>query len=254
MFKWQNLPNASWPSLYYENHDQPRSIPRFAPSGELRERSAQSLAVSLLFQKGTAFIYQGQELGMTNCVFTEDEYSDIEAVNEIKAVKRLPFGRLILRSTLRRLSRYSRDHARTPMQWSNEQNGGFTTGKPWLKVNPNYSEINAKEQENRDDSVLNFYRRAIQTRKQFIDIVRDGDFIPVDEENKDIMAYARKLENRTLLVACSLSPNKAVLSVPSELLNKDSNMILQNTDNAITLKANLELSPCECFVLEINNK
>lgn len=252
LFDWQKLPETSWPALYYENHDQPRSLPRFAPAGRLREKSAKSLAVSYLFQKGTAYIYQGQELGMTNCRFREEDYRDIEAVNEIKALRAKPFSFITVPIALKKLSHYSRDHARTPMQWSADKNAGFTTGEPWLMVNPNYTEINAAEQESREDSVLNFYRKTLKIRKEYIDTVRDGEFIPVDENNREIMAYVRKTDDKTLLVACSLSPKKAKLAVPSELLRRNK-VVLTNADKAPRLAAEMTFEPCTCAVWEIEN-
>lgn len=245
--KWQTLPEGSWPAVYYENHDQPRSLPRFAPSGKLRETAAKSLALSLLFQKGTAFIYQGQELGMTNCDFKQEDYRDIEAVNEIKSWHSKPFSFVSVPAALRFLNHYSRDHARTPMQWSKEKNAGFTSGEPWLKVNPNYAEINAAEQQNRADSVLSFYRGVLKIRKEYIDIVRDGRFVPVDTKNKDVFAYARELDGKILLAVCSLSPKKAVVNIPEEYLKKGSKLILTNSEtHTPLLTAKMRLLPCEC--------
>ena len=228
LFRWQTLPRASWPAVYYENHDQPRSIPRFAPSGAFRERSAKSLAASLLFQRGTAFIYQGQELGMTNAPFREEDYRDIQAVNQIKAARSRPFARIEMPFLLRYLSHYSRDHARTPMQWNDGPNAGFTTGKPWLMINPNYPQINAAEQENRADSILHFYRQALGVRSDWIDLIRDGSFVPVDPKNKNILAYARRQGRRTLLVLCSLSPKKSSVRLPAEYLKENCKLLLSN--------------------------
>lgn len=136
------------------------------------------------------------------------------------------------------------------MQWMAEKNAGFTTGTPWLMVNPNYTEINAAEQENRDDSVLNFYRKALKIRKEYIDVIRDGEFTPVDAENKNIFAYSRAVEGKKLLVACSLSPKTAVLRVPSEFLRKHS-VVIANTENPPRVAAEVTLKPCECVVWEI---
>lgn len=252
LFHWQQLPKACWPAVYYENHDQPRSLPRFAPAGALRERSAKSLAVSLLFQRGTAFIYQGQELGMTNAPFHEKDYRDIQAVNQLKAARSRPFAWLEMPFLLRYLSRYSRDHARTPMQWSGAPNAGFTTGDPWLMVNPNYPQINAAEQEGRDDSVLNFYRRALSIRGAWIDLIRDGSFELVDPKNKNVMAYARRLGDRALLVLCSLSPQKAAVRIPVEYLAGKAQLLLGNLDHVPKLRERTVLGPCQCAVFSIN--
>lgn len=251
LFRWQTLPQASWPAVYYENHDQPRSIPRFAPSGALRERSAKSLAASLLFQRGTAFVYQGQELGMTNAPFREEDYRDIQAVNQIRATRSRPSARLEMPFLLRYLRRYSRDHARTPMQWSGAPNAGFTTGTPWLMVNPNYPQINAAEQEGRDDSVLNFYRRALSIRGVWIDLIRDGSFEPVDPKNKNVMAYARRLGDRTLLVLCSLSPKKSSVRIPAEYRTGDAKLLLGNLEQSPVLREKTMLAPCQCAAFAI---
>lgn len=251
LFHWQTLPQASWPAVYYENHDQPRSIPRFAPSGALRERSAKSLAASLLFQRGTAFVYQGQELGMTNAPFREEDYRDIQAVNQIKATRSRPSAKLEMPFLLRYLRRYSRDHARTPMQWSGAPNAGFTTGDPWLMVNPNYPQINAAEQQDRDDSVLNFYRRALSIRRAWVDLIRDGSFEPVDPKNKNVMAYARRLGDRALLVLCSLSPKKSSVWIPAEYRTGDAKLLLGNLEQSPVLREKTMLAPCQCAVFAI---
>ncbi|MDE6111267.1 MAG: alpha-glucosidase, partial [Eubacterium sp.] len=125
LFRWQKLNDTAWGALYYENHDQPRSIPRYAPSGALREMAAKSLAVSLLFQKGTPFIYQGQELGETNSNFKKEDYKDIEAINKMKEAE----GTDREQEVEENLLHYARDHARTPMQWNGSKNAGFTDGE-----------------------------------------------------------------------------------------------------------------------------
>lgn len=251
MFKWQKLPHEVWQAVFYENHDQPRSIPRFAPSGQLREKSAKSLATSLFFQRGTVFIYQGQELGMTNCNFKEEDYKDIQAVNQIATTKKNVFGKLSMPFLMRYLAKYSRDHSRTPMQWNSEKNAGFTTGEPWLKVNPNYVAINAEEQMQRENSVLNFYKKLISVRKNYIELIKNGEFIPVDIKNKDVMAYIRKSEDKQLLVVCSLSPKTAKLNLPKELLLQKAKVILSNTDNIPSLSKKVKLAPCDCVVWEL---
>ncbi len=122
--------------------------------------AAKSLAVSLLFQKGTPFIYQGQELGMTNCDYKKEDYRDIQTINKMYSIKKMPFGNIILPVVMFFYKRYARDNARTPMQWENTANAGFTTGTSWAKVNSNYAEINAAEELQNPDSVLNFYKKS----------------------------------------------------------------------------------------------
>ncbi|MCM1115047.1 MAG: alpha-amylase family glycosyl hydrolase [Clostridium sp.] len=249
LFHWQTLSESAWGALYYENHDQPRSIPRFAPSGELREKSAKSLAVSLLFQKGTPFIYQGQELGMTNCLFCKEDYKDIEAVNKLRDARSLPNGEEEEKKAEQLLQRYARDHARTPMQWNDSENAGFTDGVPWMKINENYTEINAEKQLGNDNSVLSFYKKAISVRKAYVDIISRGEFAPVLENNKDVFAFIRQLKNRRLLVICSLSPDTVSfrLDVPFDRAR----LILTNSDIGIALNKLMTLPPCICAVWEI---
>ena len=164
--KWQGIPDECWGTVYYENHDQPRSLPRFAPTGKHRIMAAKSLAASLLFQKGTPFIYQGQELGMTNCDYNYEDYRDIQTVNLMNSIKKKPLGKIILPIVMHYFKRYARDNARTPMQWDSTKNAGFTTGTPWAKVNGNYTEINAAQEIDDPDSILNFYKKALKIRKE----------------------------------------------------------------------------------------
>lgn len=249
LFHWQTLPENSWGALYYENHDQARSIPRFAPSGDLREMASKSLAVSLLFQKGTPFIYQGQELGMTNCAFNKEDYRDIEAINKLRDAYNMLDSMNEERKAEEELKRYARDHARTPIQWSSSKNAGFTDGIPWMKINENYKEINAENQLADEKSVLNFYKKALSIRKEYIDIISSGEFIPVDENNKEIFAFIRKLKDKGLLVVCSLSPNKAIFNIGRKF--ESSKLVLTNSDNPVELSASIILPPCACAVWEI---
>lgn len=251
LFKWQKLPDSSWGALYYENHDQARSIPRFAPSGKYRDKAAKSLALSLLFQKGTPFIYQGQEIGMTNCSFKRNEYHDIQSVNRINDALKLPFGKLIAYFVEKHLQHYARDNSRTPMQWSSEKSGGFTVGKPWMKVNENYKQINVQNQLDDENSVLSFYKKAIALRKEYSQVIRDGDFIPINKKDRNVLAFARIAENKRLLVLCSLSPKAVDFLIPEQYYNKDAKLLLSNNTNGINLERKIKLNPCDCAVWEI---
>ncbi|MGN1329036.1 MAG: alpha-glucosidase [Eubacterium sp.] len=248
--KWQEIPDDCWGAVYYENHDQPRSLPRFAPTGKHREMSAKSLAASLLFQKGTPFIYQGQELGMTNCNYKYEDYRDIQTINLMNNIKKMPLGRIILPIVMSFYKRYARDNARTPMQWDNTKNAGFTTGTPWAKVNDNYTEVNAQEEINNPDSVLNFYKKAIKIRKEYADVVRDGKYVPINIKDNNVFAYIRDNGKQKLFVVCSLSP-KPVIFKPQINLNCKSHLILSNTENPQMLSDNMGLKPCECAVYEL---
>lgn len=245
LFHWQQLNDTSWGALYYENHDQPRSIPRYAPSGALREMAAKSLAVSLLFQKGTPFIYQGQELGETNSSFKKEDYKDIEALNKMKEAE----GTDKEQEIAEHLLRYSRDHARTPMQWTGGKNAGFTSGTPWMKINDNYTEINAENQINDENSVYHFYKKAISVRKEYLHIISNGEFIPIDEDNKEVLAFIRKHDDKKLLVVCSLSPKEASFEINEKF--EYAKLVLTNSKNQIELTNSITLPACTCAVWEI---
>ena len=248
--KWQEIPNDCWGTVYYENHDQPRSLPRFAPTGKHRVMAAKSLAVSLLFQKGTPFIYQGQELGMTNCDYKKEDYRDIQTINKMNSIEKMPFGNLILPVVMFFYKRYARDNARTPMQWDNTANAGFTTGTSWAKVNSNYAEINAAEELQNPDSVLNFYKKVLKIRKEYADVVRDGKYIPVNIKDNNVFSYIRDNGKQKLFIACSLSP-KTVKFKPHIHFNGDARLVISNTENPPLPSDSMNLKPCECVVYEL---
>ena len=207
---WQRkLHGRAWNMLYLENHDHPRIVSRYG-SERFREESAKMLAAALLFQQGTPFLYQGQELGMTNCPMERiDEYRDVQTIWNYHhtALKQSPEKRLA------RLHRSSRDNSRTPVQWSGEPNAGFTTGTPWMRVNPNYVQINAAEQETREDSVLNFYRRAIALRKS-LSCVRDGDYREYRPLSGSHYLYSRDDGKQRILVVCSFRDKPTAFRPP----------------------------------------
>lgn len=182
-----------------ENHDEPRGVSRYIPAGDCCPESKKMLAALNFLLRGIPFIYQGQELGMENVSFSSiDEVDDISTRDEYRVA--LEAG-LTPDEALNAVSRFSRDNARTPMQWSDEANAGFTSGTPWLKVNPNYTSINAKDQENDQDSVLHFYKKLIALRKDpsYKETIVYGTLEPFLKEKHNLMAYYRKGE-KTLLV------------------------------------------------------
>ena len=198
--QWQReLHGKGWNSLFWENHDLPRIVSRWGEEGAYREASAKMLAILLFGMEGTPFIYQGQELGMTNIHLTAGEYQDVETRNMIDArrARGIP-EEAILRSAYA----MGRDNARTPMQWSAEENAGFTAGTPWLPVNPNYPRVNAAEQTGRADSVLECYRRLIRLRREH-PVFTEGDFQLLLPEDEDIFAYTRTGEAERLLILCN---------------------------------------------------
>ena len=219
---WQSkLEGKAWNMLYLENHDHPRVISRYG-SEKFRVESGKMLAVAYLFQKGTPFLYQGQEIGMTN--WRPDDpalYEDVQTrwQYEHAALKKTPEERL------KRLWRSSRDSARTPMQWSDAEHAGFSTAEPWFSVNPNYREINVARQEKDPDSLLNFYRRAIELRKS-LPVVRHGSYKELLHRSKRLYAYERESKGTRLLVICSFSEQP--MKLPKRLHPGKASLILCN--------------------------
>ena len=198
--RWQTeLHGKGWNSLFWENHDLPRIVSRWGDEGYGRVLSAKMLAVLLLSLEGTPYIYQGQELGMTNIRLNLDEYQDVETLNMLRDRRLRGWNEEEL---LRAAYAKSRDNARTPMQWSAGPNAGFSTGEPWLRVNPNYTEINAEEQTGRNGSVLECYRRLIRLRRDY-PVFTDGDFELLLPEDEDIFAFTRTDNEARLLVVCN---------------------------------------------------
>ncbi|WP_242980356.1 glycoside hydrolase family 13 protein [Blautia argi] len=203
--KWQTeLEGKAWNSLYWDNHDQPRAVSRFGNDGPMyRELSAKMLATCLHMMKGTPYIYQGEEIGMTNAYFNKlEDYRDIESLNTYKEFTEN--GIMNPEEMMSALKAISRDNARTPMQWNSKPNAGFTTGEPWIQVNPNYLQINAEAAVADKNSVFYYYQKLIALRKNY-DIIIDGIFEGLLEDSEEIYAYTRTLGNQKLVVACNFS-------------------------------------------------
>ncbi len=214
MRKWQSaLSGRGWNSLYLENHDQPRSVNRFG-SLQYRAESAKMLAAYLLFQQGTPFIYQGQEIGMTNAHFTSlSQYRDVETHNIYKLGRKLGFTH---KRMMKKIKYMSRDNARTPMQWSGAENAGFTEGDPWIEVNPNHKEINVESDVKDPDSILQFYRRIIAIRKDYPVCVY-GSYREYYPRSDKIAVYERRYKDDCLLVAVNMTGKKASFKPPFDL-------------------------------------
>lgn len=202
--KWQEeLHEKAWNSLYFNNHDQPRVVSRLGDNSPV---SAKAVATALYMMQGTPYMYQGEELGMTNYPFKSiDEYDDIECINAYKQLTEN--GIREPEELLDAIAYKSRDNARTPIQWSAEKNAGFTTGEPWMKVNPNYIEINAEAQVGDPDSVFTYYKKLIELRcrSSFKDLLVYGKTELLVPEDKAVYAYTRTYEDRKALVICNLS-------------------------------------------------
>ena len=202
--KWQTeLYGCGWNSLFWDNHDLPRIVSRWGDEGQYREESAKVLATLLHGMQGTPYIYQGEELGMTNVKYELEEYRDIELFGMYKERRAQGYTHEELMESI---YAKTRDNARTPMQWDTTEQAGFTTGKPWMKVNPNYTEINAAEQVDCEDSIFNYYRKLIQLRKE-LPVLTDGKFTMLDMDHDQIFAYLRDNGEDKLLVVCNFYGN-----------------------------------------------
>lgn len=206
--KWQTgLSHEAWNSLYLSNHDQPRSVSRYGnDSEEYRERSAKLLATCLHMMQGTPYVYQGEELGMCNAYFDKlEDYRDIESINAYhELTEQCGVSHEKMMGYLKRISR---DNARTPMQWDDSKNAGFTTGTPWLKVNSNYPEVNAKAQVNDPDSVFSYYKKLIRLRHEN-EIIVYGDYELLEAESEETFIYKRTYENEHLMVLCNFTDHE----------------------------------------------
>lgn len=206
---WQNaLDGVAWNSLFFCNHDQPRVVSRLGSERpELRERSAKCIATMLHFLQGTPYVYQGEELGMTNYPFTSpEEFNDIESLGALRTLREA-CPKEDPNELFRWVAYKSRDNARTPMQWDASPNAGFTTGTPWLPVNPNYPEINAEEQLKRPDSVFHYYQKLISIRHSS-ELVVYGHYELLLPDDPDLFVYRRFLDEQELLVVCNLSESE----------------------------------------------
>ena len=248
MTKWQKgLENNGWNSLYWNNHDQPRVVSRFGDDKKYWNKSAKMLATCLHMMQGTPYIYQGEEIGMTNVAFEKlSDYKDIEILNayEDLVVKKGRSHEEMMQGIYDR----GRDNARTPMQWNDSENGGFTLGTPWIKVNPNYKSINVEEEINNEDSILNYYKKLIKIRKDN-EIVVYGKYDLLLEESEEIYSYMRTLNNERLLVICSFSKEETTFNLPSEVEYNSKKLLIGNYDVCIDEQLEIiKLRPYECRV------
>lgn len=233
-----------------ENHDEPRGVSRYIPEGECCTQSKKLLAAMNFMLRGLPFIYQGQELGMENVPFSSiDEIDDISTLDEYQVA--LNAG-LSPADALHAVAKFSRDNARTPMQWSDEANAGFTTGKPWLKVNPNYTSINAADQLEDPDSVRSFYKELIALRKDpdYKETVVYGELKSYLEEQHNLMAYYRKGE-QTLLVIGNYQMEEQTVELPSEYHSEYKKILLNNYPELVQEGTTLILHGYQAVVLEM---
>lgn len=245
--RWQKgLQDIAWNSLYWENHDQPRSVSRFGnDSDEYREISAKMLATCIHMMQGTPYVYQGEELGMTNCPFnTLDNFRDLESINAFHELTEQ--GKMTEEDMMAAIGYKGRDNARTPMQWDDSAYAGFSTANPWIMVNPNYTKINAKDQINREDSVFKYYQKLIKLRHES-ELIVYGTYDLILDDDKDIYAYIRTLGDKKLIVYCNFSENTREVELPEEFTNGKvliSNYIDAKVNHKITLR------PYEAIVIQ----
>lgn len=245
--RWQKgLQDIAWNSLYWENHDQPRSVSRFGnDSDEYREISAKMLATCIHMMQGTPYVYQGEELGMTNCPFnTLDNFRDLESINAFHELTEQ--GKMTEEDMMAAIGYKGRDNARTPMQWDDSAYAGFSTANAWIMVNPNYTKINAKDQVNREDSVFKYYQKLIKLRHES-ELIVYGTYDLILDDDKDIYAYIRTLGDKKLIVYCNFSENTREVELPEEFTNGKvliSNYIDAKVNHKITLR------PYEAIVIQ----
>jgi len=245
----QGLYESGWNSLFWNNHDLPRIVSRWGNDQEYRVESAKMLATVLHFMQGTPYIYQGEELGMTNMKFEHlDDLRDIESFNMIN--QRLKLG-IALPSIMKSIHTKGRDNARTPYHWNNQEYAGFTEGEPWIKCNPNYASINLEAQKGNQDSVLEYYKTLIWFRRESIysDLIAYGTFKLIDDDHPDLFAYQRSYQGTTVTVLCNF--HNSSISLTGSF--KDEKLLLSNySDSNIT--HGLNLRPYESIVLLSNQQ
>ncbi|MEY8599610.1 glycoside hydrolase family 13 protein [Staphylococcus shinii] len=243
--RWQKqLENIGWNALFIENHDQPRRVSTWGDDQNYWYESATSHALVYFLQQGTPFIYQGQEIGMTNYPFESVEtFNDVAVVNEYNIVKSQNGD---VSELLEKHKMENRDNSRTPMQWSNQTNGGFSEHRPWFPVNPNYKKINVANQQQDPNSILNFYKSLIVLKKSD-DIYTYGTFDLVDKNNEQVFAYTRTLSNKQVLIVANLTNQTAKLKY-DESLNQNNILLHNYKDKSININA---IKPFEAFVVSI---
>ncbi|MGV8935609.1 MAG: glycoside hydrolase family 13 protein [Allorhizobium sp.] len=247
--KWQYaLAQDGWNSLFWGNHDLPRAVSQYGDAKGFRKQSAKMLATVLHFLRGTPFIYQGEEIGMTNAPFESiNQYKDIETLNMYRL--HLEAG-LSAEDFIAGANRNGRDNARTPMQWSPAPNGGFTTGTPWIESNPNFAEINAEKSVSDDNSIWNHYRRLIALRKQN-PVVVHGVYRSYLDGHDKIFAYSRTLDGQRIAVMANFSPHPVTVEVPENMQGHGCSLV-SNYNPVDTIGREMTLEPYEAFAVLIS--
>ncbi|WP_428775454.1 glycoside hydrolase family 13 protein [Vibrio sp.] len=247
--KWQlELKNQGWNSLFWNNHDLPRVVSKYGCDKQYRVESAKMLATTLHFMKGTPYIYQGEEIGMTNVAFERlEQYQDIETLNFYKVKTESGFSH---EQMMTAIHENGRDNARTPMQWNRQPHGGFTGGTPWLEVNPNYPQVNVAAALEEQDSIFYHYKKLVALRKTHPVIVY-GDFIPLLKTHPKLFAYERKNDDEHIVVLNNFSAGALTVELPGHLANRHVSTLICNLNPVDQLSSSIELQPYESLALKL---
>lgn len=245
LFNWQLQvqEGGGWLGNFMSNHDQPRQVSRFGDDRHFRRKSAKALALLNMTLRGTPFLYQGEEIGMTNCPLEMEEWRDFEAINDYKVLQEMMhLPKSVARKVIQRMTR---DHARTPVQWSGDKYAGFSGSKPWIKVNPNYTYINVEDELKKEHSLIDFYKEIISLRRSS-PALSHGIIVAVNRAHPHVIAYKRIYDEETLLVILNLTSRKRKINL-EEVMTADW-MCEIGTYEKKPFETNLSLHPYEALV------
>lgn len=247
--KWQvELYEEGWNSLFGNNHDLPRMVSRWGNDKEYRVESAKMLATMLHMQKGTPYIYQGEEIGMTNIKLNSiQDYNDIETLNVYESRRALGYSE---EDVMNSIYARSRDNGRTPMQWNKDNNAGFTNDEAWLSINENYKYINVEDSINDENSILNYYKKLIKLRRKN-DVIKYGSFKLILADHKEVFVYIRKYENTELLVICNFYGNSIEITLPKEYYDESYESLIANYSDNPKIDRIIRLRPYETIVYKL---
>ncbi|MCF8000351.1 MAG: alpha-glucosidase [Halanaerobiales bacterium] len=247
--KWNHgLYKSGWNAIYLGNHDQPRIVSRFGNDEEYRVESAKMLATMMMTMPGTPYIYQGEEIGMTNVAFNDiGKYRDVETINHYRI--EINKGKA-KDEVMKEIQRVSRDNARTPMQWNDELNAGFTQSTPWINVNSNYKEINVEKSINDSDSIYNYYKNIIKIRKNNIGLIY-GKYKPLLEDHESVFLYIREYKNEKYLIILNFFEQELSVEIPINIKTKEVKLLISNYKDIILNNQILNLRPYESLVFKL---
>lgn len=241
---WQHaLHEKGWNSLFWSNHDQPRIVSRMGDDGKYRKESAKMLGMILHGMQGTPYIYQGEEIGMTNVKFPLEDYKDVETINMVREKQEAGWS---MDKIMQGIYAKGRDNARTPMQWSAQEYGGFSDHEPWIRMNPNYERINVEEAQADNDSIFHFYQKLIRLRKEW-EIISTGDFTLLFEDDRNLFAYKREADGERLTVIANFTGEDVQCGLPDEIKPGRGQILLSNYDRD-SVEKKMKLRPYESFM------